>query len=119
MEKLVDRRRHVYGVLLAGFLATGCGDGDCGAEIETAEAFLSDPANLVCETHENCVVVGTGCHTVAGGTCQQAQLSRTASASQEWATISSKLQKCESGPCDHCGAALLATCAEGFCGGPR
>lgn len=101
-------------------LALSCGDdeGDCSDEIETAEEFTRDPANLQCQADEDCVVVGTGCHTVSRGFCGQAQLNRDVAESEAWVGVISALGSCEEGSCVQCNGGLVAGCAEGLCGGP-
>jgi len=110
--------RRVMGAVLLGASAV-CACGDCTDAMEAANAFLDKPANLTCQSNEDCVVVSTGCYTVARGLCGQAQLSRQAASSKEWSKISGELRDCESGSCAQCAAALLPSCTEGTCGGSQ
>ena len=120
-DKLNERGhvRRLLGALLLGASATGCAGGDCKDELEAANAFLDKPANLACQSNEDCVVVSTGCQTVARGLCGQAQLSRQAASSKEWSKLSGALRDCESGSCAQCDAALVPSCTDGMCGGPQ
>lgn len=111
--------RRLLGVVLLGASTAVCACGDCTDELEAANAFLDEPANLTCESNEDCVVVSTGCFTAARGLCGQAHLSRQAASSKEWSKISDDLRDCESGSCAQCAAALLPSCTFGMCGGPQ
>lgn len=111
-----DRRwRGVVALLAATLSLVACGD--CEDEIEAARAFLDDPANLTCQTREDCVVVGTGCHTFARGLCSLAQLGQVAAASARWSELSAELRDCED-DCAVCAADLSPQCIDGLCGGP-
>lgn len=110
--------KRLLGTLLLGASAAGCA-GDCVDEIDAANAFLDKPANLTCQSNEDCVVVSTGCQTVARGLCGQAQLSRQAASSKEWSKLSGDLRDCHSGDCIQCAAALTPRCVDGTCGGPQ
>lgn len=114
MEQGSRRSRLV--VLLCAAMSSLAACGDCEDEIESARAFLDDPANLTCQTRDDCVVVGTGCHTFARGSCSQAQLSKAAAASASWSKLSAELDDCQD-ECAVCAALLSAQCVDGFCGG--
>jgi hypothetical protein len=90
----------------------------CQNEIEAVAQFLNRPENRACETEADCRIVSTACHTFSRGVCAQDHLNAQAAASEEWQTLSGNLANCESGSCTVCGAAALAHCSEGFCGGP-
>jgi hypothetical protein len=113
------RVRRLLGAVLLAASSALCACGDCADELEAARAFLEKPANLTCQSSEDCVVVSTGCQTVARGLCGQAHLSRQAASSKEWSKLSGDLRDCESKPCIQCTAALVTGCADGICGGPQ
>ena len=102
------------GLLVAVGLVAACGD--CSDEIEAGRAFLDKPANLSCQTDQDCVVVSTGCQTFARGVCEQAQLNRGAAVSAQWQRLSQGLSDCQNS-CSQCAVALIAHCDAGFCGG--
>ena len=103
--------------VLLGAPASLVACGDCTDEIEAARVFLDKPANLACESGDDCVVVSTGCHTFSKGVCAQAQLGRQAAASAEWSQLSEDLNDCEDS-CSQCLVGLSPSCTEGMCGGP-
>jgi hypothetical protein len=105
--------------VLLGAIAALVGCGDCTDEIEAARAFLEEPANLTCQSDDDCVVVSTGCHTFSRGTCGQAQVAGRAAESEEWSGLSAELSDCESASCAQCLALLTPRCLEGMCGGPE
>jgi hypothetical protein len=99
------------GIWLGTVTLAGCGD--CSSEKEVAQQFLDDPANRECRSNDDCVVVSTGCSGI--GYCGQAQLSREASASDQWKNISDDLSGCDNN-CDVCNALLIENCtADGHC----
>jgi hypothetical protein len=100
---------HLVGAL------SGCGD--CSDEVEAANKFLEDPANLVCQSNEDCTVVSTGCAEPRRASCGQASLSRAAAASAKWQQVEEDLVDCDNS-CAQCDALLLPTCTSGLCGGP-
>jgi hypothetical protein len=104
--------------LALALLVGGCGD-DCSDAIAAGKEFLDDPANLTCQSNEDCQVVSTGCHTYARGICGQAQLNRDAAASSKWKTIQAGLDDCDMPGCSQCDAALVVQCADLRCGGVR
>jgi hypothetical protein len=106
-------------VVLLGAAAPLVACGDCEDEVEAAQAFLDNPANLACQSDEDCAVVSTGCHTFSRGICAQAHLGQTAAASQQWSELKDALDDCDSGTCTQCLAELLARCTDGLCGGPK
>ena len=108
-------RQTLLASVLSTLVVSTAGCGDCTEEIDRAGVFLRDPGNLSCTTDDDCVVVGTGCHTFDFGVCGQAQLSRGAAATSQWARLSADLEDCERS-CDRCDALLLAHCADGACG---
>lgn len=115
MEQGARKSRLVVLLCAASWSLAACGK-DCEDEIEAARAFLDNPANLGCQTSDDCVVVNTGCHTFERGICSQAQLSKAAAASASWAEMSADLNDCEDG-CAVCAAGLSVQCTDGFCGG--
>jgi hypothetical protein len=119
-DKLNERGhvRRLLGALLLAACAAGCA-GDCTDEIEAASAFLDKPANLTCQSNDDCVVVSTPCHTFERGLCGQVQLNRQAASSEEWSTLSGDLRDCESGSCVQCTALLIRSCIDGICGGSQ
>jgi hypothetical protein len=100
--------------LMAGALV-GCSN--CSDEVDAANAFLEDPANLVCQSDGDCAVVSTGCAGPARAVCGQAPLNAEAAASGKWQRISEGLAECDNS-CAVCELALQPECAQGFCGGP-
>lgn len=94
----------------------GCGN--CSDEIAEANQFLAEPANLACQSKEDCAVVSTGCADVSRAFCGQASLNREAAASKKWQQISNGLTECDSS-CAQCGALLVPTCSQGSCGDAR
>jgi hypothetical protein len=120
-NKLSERGhvRRLLGAVLLGASAAVCACGDCADEIEAAQAFLDNPANLTCQSNEDCVVVSTGCQPVERGPCGQAQLSRQAASSEEWSKLSGDLRDCDSGSCAQCLLPLTPGCKDGMCGGPQ
>jgi hypothetical protein len=115
--------RRLLGAVLLGASAAVCACSNCTDEVQAANAFFDKPANLTCQSNEDCVVVSTGCWTVARGLCGQAQLSRQAASSKEWSKLGGDLRDCKEGSdesCAQCAAGLLPSCIEGTCGGqPR
>lgn len=105
----------VVGMLQATGALVGCGN--CDDEVAAANSFLVAPENLACQSHEDCVVVGTGCAETARSFCGQAALNRDAAASGKWQQISDGLVDCDES-CDQCQAELSPRCSGGFCGGP-
>jgi hypothetical protein len=105
--------------VLLGAIASLVGCGDCTDEFEAARAFLEEPANLTCQSDDDCVVVSTGCHTIPRGVCGQAQVARRAAESERWSELSAELRDCESGSCAQCLALLGPRCLDGMCGGPQ
>jgi hypothetical protein len=99
--------------ILTILLVGGC---NCDAEIEAAENFLNDPANLACSSDGDCQGVATGCHTFERGVCAQAPLNKTAAGSDAWRNLAEDLDSC-AGECTRCHALLLPRCVDGFCGG--
>jgi hypothetical protein len=110
------RGRELVPVFVAAAMLLACDH--CDDDIEAAGGFLGTPANLACETNDDCVVVNTGCHTYERGTCAQAQLNRAAAKSREWSELQSDLNDCGDDICAQCAVLLVAGCVEGFCGGP-
>ena len=101
-----------------GLVAAGLGAcADCDDEVEAVDTFLEDPANRECQSDADCVVVGTGCHQYRLSHCAQSLLNRAVAESNKWQKLSSDIRECE-GTCTTCGALLVPTCTEGFCGGP-
>lgn len=108
------RRFHhwLVGCPLVAASLLGCGN--CEQTAEDVRAFLEDPANLTCQTDNDCVVVSTQCSGI--GFCGQATLSRTASTSKGWRDLSDELEACND-DCSVCTALLLPHCGEGgLCG---
>lgn len=99
--------------LLASGLA-GCGN--CSDATDRASNFFRTPANLVCQSDDDCAVVSTGCARPARALCGAAALNAKAASSDAWKDISEDLDDCGDS-CDVCGAALLPQCVDGFCGG--
>lgn len=105
--------RWVVALPLAAALA-GCGD--CSDEVDAANQFLETPANLACQSDDDCAVVMTGCAEPSRALCGQAPLNQSAAASDRWKHIHQALADCDSN-CAVCDALLLPKCTDGFCGG--
>ena len=91
---------------------------DCLDNDAAAEAFLAAPENRACQTHEDCVVVSTGCASLERSFCGQATLSAEAAKSSRWHELEQQVSDCADSNCAICAAALIPTCTEGLCGRP-
>src|SRR6188768_575285 len=100
----------LMGTLLVAGALPGCGD--CLDEVAAANKFLEEPANLVCQSDDDCVVVQTGCAEPSRAFCGQAALNQSAASSTKWHQISDGLAECDSN-CAQCDGALVPHCAEG------
>jgi hypothetical protein len=72
--------------------------------------------NRACAADDDCVAVGTGCHTFENGLCNATPLNRRAAESATWERLSNELNRCRPEDCATCAAALVLTCNDGFCG---
>src|SRR5215204_4495355 len=94
----------VTGILQVASALVGCSN--CSDEVDAANQFLEEPANLACQSDSDCAVVSTGCGEPARAFCGQAPLNVEAAASGRWQRISEGLVECDSS-CTQCGAGLL------------
>ena len=110
------RRALIASAVLLGAMAAlqGC-DTDCGGEYERARQFVEDPANLSCQTDDDCVVVDTGCQEFGRGKCNQIGLNRTAATSSKWQRLNQELKDCQGDDCARCAALLIVHCNQGLC----
>ncbi|MES1178163.1 MAG: hypothetical protein ABUL62_27815 [Myxococcales bacterium] len=109
------RALFIAGVVFGATAALqGC-NSDCGGEYERARQFVENPANLSCQTDNDCVVVGTGCQQFQRGVCNQIGLNRSAAASSKWRQLNQELSDCQGDDCTHCAAALILHCNQGQC----
>ena len=114
--EVVMRARWLFVSVLqvVGVLA-GCGN--CSDEVAAANEFLEEPANLACQSDEDCEVAFTGCAEPSRASCGQAPLNRAAASSQKWRRLSDALEECDDS-CAQCDGLLTPRCLDGFCGGP-